>query len=78
MTAQMLGEGKETMRNTAAGQEWADASPSRGAASTLKHQETRHAYSDIRPRQEQHQVFDGLTPAEMYGLATPPWPVAIN
>ena len=28
-------------------------------------------YNDQRP----HQAFGGLTPAEMYGLATPPWPV---
>lgn len=27
-------------------------------------------YNHERP----HQAFDGLTPAEMYGLATPPWP----
>lgn len=25
-----------------------------------------------------HQAFGGLTPAEMYGLATPPWPVKQN
>jgi len=31
-------------------------------------------YNHERP----HQAFDGLTPAEMYGLATPPWPAAIN
>jgi len=29
-------------------------------------------------RERPHQAFDGLTPAEMYGVATPPWPVAIN
>jgi len=28
-------------------------------------------YNHDRP----HQTFGGLTPAEMYGLATPPWPV---
>ena len=28
-------------------------------------------YNHRRP----HQAFGGLTPAEMYGLATPPWPV---
>ena len=28
-------------------------------------------YNHDRP----HQAFGGLTPAEMYGLATPPWPV---
>lgn len=28
-------------------------------------------YNHARP----HQAFGGLTPAEMYGLATPPWPV---
>ena len=31
-------------------------------------------YNHERP----HQAFGGLTPAEMYGLATPPWPVATN
>ena len=31
-------------------------------------------YNHERP----HQAFGGLTPAEMYGLATPPWPVKIN
>ena len=31
-------------------------------------------YNHQRP----HQTFDGLTPAEMYGLATPPWPIEIN
>ena len=31
-------------------------------------------YNHERP----HQTFGGLTPAEMYGLATPPWPVKIN
>jgi len=29
-------------------------------------------YNHERP----HQSFDGWTPAEMYGLATPPWPAA--
>ena len=31
-------------------------------------------YNHERP----HQAFGGLTPAEMYGLATPPWPLDIN
>ncbi|MBS3822108.1 MAG: IS3 family transposase, partial [Phycisphaerae bacterium] len=31
-------------------------------------------YNHERP----HQAFNGLTPAEMYGLARPPWPIEIN
>lgn len=31
-------------------------------------------YNHERP----HQAFDGLTPAEMYGLAVPPWPAMIH
>jgi putative transposase len=31
-------------------------------------------YNHARP----HQAFGGLTPAEMYGLTTPPWPVGSN
>jgi len=31
-------------------------------------------YNQDRP----HQAFGGLTPAEMYGLATPPWPIDLT
>jgi putative transposase len=35
-------------------------------------------YFEFYNRQRPHQAFDGLTPAEMYGLARPPWPAADN
>ena len=33
-------------------------------------------YFEFYNRERPHQAFDGLTPAEMYGLARPPWPAA--
>jgi len=35
-------------------------------------------YFTFYNRERPHQAFGGLTPAGMYGLATPPWPIALT